>query len=322
MTAEGGQGIDWAAESGRNLLLSWHSNSTLAESNCVSIRCKTGVSASSGMRYDCNLWSQKRNRELLAITKAKKSVWSSRQNSTHTVLNPVVAAPTKLWVGTSYCPHLVKVTQQCSTFCDPMNYTVHGILWVGQNTGVGSFSLLQGIFPTQGTSPGLQYCQCILYQLSHKRSPWILEWLADPFSRGSSWLRKQTRVSCTAGRFFTNWAIEKAHIYMGFASYWTLHCLTERQDPAQSDRIQAQIPPTRKPLHGTYKTPPRGGKTLQLSRTMTFQTAERRPPKQQIKQNERQRNMQQLKEHGKKPQDQTMGTRKRKEAVYLQKYSE
>ena len=32
--------------------------------------------------------------------------------------------------------------------------------------------------------------------------------------------------------------------------------------------------------------------------------------------------MQQMKEHGKKPQDQTMGTRKRKEAVYLQKYSE
>ena len=41
-----------------------------------------------------------------------------------------------------------------------------------QNTGVGSLSLLQGIFPTQGTNPGLLLCRQILYQLSHKGSPW------------------------------------------------------------------------------------------------------------------------------------------------------
>ena len=41
----------------------------------------------------------------------------------------------------------------------------------GQNTGVGSLSLLQGIFPTQGLNPGLPYCRRILYQLSHKGSP-------------------------------------------------------------------------------------------------------------------------------------------------------
>ena len=40
----------------------------------------------------------------------------------------------------------------------------------GQNTGVGSLSLLQGIFPTQGINPGLSYCGQILYQLSHKGS--------------------------------------------------------------------------------------------------------------------------------------------------------
>ena len=39
----------------------------------------------------------------------------------------------------------------------------------GQNTGVDS--LLQGIFPTQGWSPGLLHCRWILYQLSYKRSP-------------------------------------------------------------------------------------------------------------------------------------------------------
>ena len=38
----------------------------------------------------------------------------------------------------------------------------------GQNTGVGSLSLLQGIFPTQGLNPGLLRCRQILYQLSHK----------------------------------------------------------------------------------------------------------------------------------------------------------
>jgi len=36
---------------------------------------------------------------------------------------------------------------------------------------VGSLSLLQGIFPTQGWNPGLLHCRLILYQLSHKRSP-------------------------------------------------------------------------------------------------------------------------------------------------------
>ena len=48
----------------------------------------------------------------------------------------------------------------------------------GQNTGVGSLSLLQGLFPTQGSNPGLPHCRQILYQLSHKGSPRILKWIA------------------------------------------------------------------------------------------------------------------------------------------------
>ena len=39
---------------------------------------------------------------------------------------------------------------------------------LGQNTGVGSLFFLQGIFPTQGSNPGLPHCRQILYQLSHK----------------------------------------------------------------------------------------------------------------------------------------------------------
>jgi len=44
----------------------------------------------------------------------------------------------------------------------------------GQNTGVGSCSLLQGIFPTLGSNPGLPHCRWILYQLSQQ-------------GRGSKW---------------------------------------------------------------------------------------------------------------------------------------
>ena len=58
-----------------------------------------------------------------------------------------------------------QVTHSCLTLCDPMDFIVHGIL---QNTRVGSLSLLQGIFPTQGSNLGLPHCRRILYQLSHK----------------------------------------------------------------------------------------------------------------------------------------------------------
>ena len=87
---------------------------------------------------------------------------------------------------------------------------------LGQNTGVGSCSLLQGIFPIQGSNLGLPHCRWVFflffffYQLSHQGSPRILEWVVYPFSRGSSQPRNWTRVSCIAGRFFTSWATRKA----------------------------------------------------------------------------------------------------------------
>ena len=62
----------------------------------------------------------------------------------------------------------VKVTQSCLTLCNPVDCPWNSL---GQNTGVGSLSLLQGIFPTQGLNPGLPHCRRILYQLSHKGSP-------------------------------------------------------------------------------------------------------------------------------------------------------
>ena len=67
-----------------------------------------------------------------------------------------------------------------------------------KNTGVGSLSLLQGNFLTQESNQGLLHCRQILYQLSHRRRPRILEWVAYPFSSGSSQPRNGTRVSCIA----------------------------------------------------------------------------------------------------------------------------
>ena len=67
----------------------------------------------------------------------------------------------------------VKVIQSCLTLCNPMDYTVHGILQTR-----------------------------------------ILEWVAFPFSRGSSQPKDQTLVSLTAGGFFTSWATREAQEYL------------------------------------------------------------------------------------------------------------
>ena len=63
----------------------------------------------------------------------------------------------------------VKVAQSCPTLCD----SIQSVDSPGQNTWVGSLSLLQGIFPTQGSNSGLLHCRQILYQLSHKGSLWF-----------------------------------------------------------------------------------------------------------------------------------------------------
>ena len=73
-------------------------------------------------------------------------------------------------------------SESFSVLCDSKQ--PHGLYspWnsPGQNTGVCSLSLLQGIFPTQELDQGLLHCRRILYHLSHKGSPRILEWVAYP----------------------------------------------------------------------------------------------------------------------------------------------
>ena len=93
-------------------------------------------------------------------------------------------------------------SESCSVVSDSLR--PHGLYspWnsAGENIGVGSLSLLQGIFPTQGLNPGLPHCWRIHYQLSHRGSPRILDWIRS--SRHRNW----TSVSCIAGRFFTSCA--------------------------------------------------------------------------------------------------------------------
>ena len=101
----------------------------------------------------------------------------------------------------SHCVCLV--AQSCTTLCGSVDcslpdFSVHGDS-PGNNTGVGCHALLQGIFSTQGLNPGILYCRRILYQLRYQLrffiSPRILEWVAYPFSRGSSWPRNWIGVA-------------------------------------------------------------------------------------------------------------------------------
>ena len=122
-----------------------------------------------------------------------------------------------LFLTTTYVACFIIKPYSESESCSVMSYSLwpHGLYnpWNSsdQNAGVGSRSLLQGIFPTQISNPGLPHWRQVLYQLSHKGSPRILEWVAYPFSSGSSWPRNWTRVSWSAGGFFTNWTIRDAH---------------------------------------------------------------------------------------------------------------
>ena len=114
----------------------------------------------------------------------------------------------------------ILVAQSCLTLCNPKDCSLPGSSVHGdspvKNTGESCHALLQGIFPTQRSNPGLPHCRQILYHLSHQGSPSILEWVAYPFSRGSSWFRERTCVSyvfCTGRLVLYISATWEAHIF-------------------------------------------------------------------------------------------------------------
>ena len=103
------------------------------------------------------------------------------------------------------------VTQSCLTLCDCMDWPARLLCpWdsPGKNTGVGLCALLWGNLPSAGIQPESLMSPALAgrFFLSHQGNPRILEWVAYPFSRGSSWPRNCTSVSCIAGRFFRGWA--------------------------------------------------------------------------------------------------------------------
>ena len=110
----------------------------------------------------------------------------------------------------------LKVAQSCPTLCDPMDYTVHGILqarileWL-------AVSLLQGIFPTQGSNPGLSHCRLILYQLSHQGSPLV------------PWNRAQTHTPCIGS--MESWPLDHQR------SPWTGWFFTDLRCPPPSEPV-------------------------------------------------------------------------------------
>ena len=106
----------------------------------------------------------------------------------------------RLITGFMPCSHLTSCSGPCLS-CESGSVVsnslqLHGLYspWNSpdQNTGVGSLSLLQGIFPTQGLNPGLPHCRKILYQLSHKGKPnclhFDLPFLVSPRSSHASFL--------------------------------------------------------------------------------------------------------------------------------------
>ena len=80
--------------------------------------------------------------------------------------------------------------QSCLTLCNPMDgnppgSSVHGILQA-RILGVGCHSLLQGIFPTQGSNLGLSHCRQNIYHLNHQESPSLKEFESICYLRRSS----------------------------------------------------------------------------------------------------------------------------------------
>ena len=86
------------------------------------------------------------------------------------------------------------VTQSCPTLCDPMDYSLPGSSVHGDSPGKNGLPCPPPtIFQTQGLNPGLPHCRQILNCLSHQGCPRILEWVAYPFSRGTSPIQELNR---------------------------------------------------------------------------------------------------------------------------------
>ena len=155
----------------------------------MEIRSKAQTELSNTYHAALRTWERQMDRKKLQERKEGRILETPDENDNLQLIYELVQSGvhrtvfsiTLSWFRATGGQSEVKVTQSCLTLCDPMDCPWNS---PDQNTGVGSLSLLQGIFPTQGLNPDLPHCRRILYQLSHKGSLRILEWVAYPFSRG------------------------------------------------------------------------------------------------------------------------------------------
>ena len=144
--------------------------------------------------------------------KRNEKIRGDKENENRTIQN--LRDTTKAALrGKSQIHNLIcLVAQLCPNLCNPMEPTRLLCLWgfSRQEYWSGLPCPAPGDLPNPRFEPRSPTLQWILYYLSHKESPRILEWIAYPFSRGTSWSRNQTGVSCIAGGFFTSWATREA----------------------------------------------------------------------------------------------------------------
>ena len=181
-------GAWWAAVYGvtqSRTRLKWLSSSSSSSSSSRDLLWKYIVSIRFS-KFFFVFWTHEWLRTLVHCMNA--TCWEIRKPSDWSVHNPSRKAIASFprWGFMSFVSGLK--SESCSVVSNSL--WPHGLYspWnsSGQNTGVGSLSLLQGIFPAQRSNPGLLHCGQILYQLSHKGSSRILQWVDYPFSRGSS----------------------------------------------------------------------------------------------------------------------------------------
>ena len=148
------------------------------------------VSCRRETRWERDWWWRVRVCSILISTKRQHWSWRVRRQGSRGFKSGARSA-TLPWEGSlAGYGMLGKVAHSCPTLCNPMDYTVHGILQAR-----------------------------------------VLEWVAFPFSGGSSQPRNQTQVSLTAGRFFTNCTVRGATITSHYS-------ITSKQDRSSSQNFQ------------------------------------------------------------------------------------
>ena len=113
---------------------------------------------------------------------------------------------------TTHLPKTDKVKVSCLAMSDSLQPHILHSPWnsPGQNTAVGSLSVLQGIFPTQGSNPGLLHCRCILLPAEPQGKPkntgvgslTLLQWIFPTQESNQSLLHYRQilyELSCQGG---------------------------------------------------------------------------------------------------------------------------